>query len=189
MRVGGIYSFNGGREKIEATYSHEYAEVLAVIQAVDAELLGKKIGAEKRKAGQPLYSPRRLNKAFGDEFARLNWVHKKVDCSYSTDFYTPDYEPKVKKIRPYRDMDFVKNQVGVEIQLGKYSFMVYNVCAKMTIFHNLGFINVGIEVVPLKELAAKMSSGVSYFEQFVWDLEQRGIADIDIPVLILGVIP
>ncbi len=32
-----------------------------------------------------------------------------------------------------------------------------------------------------------MSTGVSYFEQFVWDLEARGVADIDIPVLILGI--
>lgn len=48
---------------------------------------------------------------------------------------------------------------------------------------------VGIEIVPVKELAEDMSSGVSYFEQFVWDLEQRGVSDIDIPVLILGVAP
>lgn len=45
----------------------------------------------------------------------------------------------------------------------------------------------GVEIVPLKELAMEMSSGVSYFEQIVWDLERRGVADIDIPVLILGV--
>jgi hypothetical protein len=32
-----------------------------------------------------------------------------------------------------------------------------------------------------------MSTGVSCFEQMVWDLEQRGHADIDIPVIILGV--
>jgi len=32
-----------------------------------------------------------------------------------------------------------------------------------------------------------MSTGVSYFEQFVWDLEQRGVSDIDIPVLVLGI--
>ena len=32
-----------------------------------------------------------------------------------------------------------------------------------------------------------MSTGVSYFEQFVWDLETRGVADIDIPVLIFGI--
>lgn len=65
--------------------------------------------------------------------------------------------------------------------------MAYNVCAKMTIFHNLGFIDVGIEIVPLKQLAYEMSTGVSYFEQIVWDLENRGVADIDIPVLVMGI--
>lgn len=65
--------------------------------------------------------------------------------------------------------------------------MVYNVCAKMTIFHNEGMIDAGVEIVPLKELANEMSTGVSYFEQFVWDLQHRGEADIDIPVLILGI--
>ncbi len=84
-------------------------------------------------------------------------------------------------------MDFVKEKLGVEVQFGKYSFMVYNVAAKMTIFRNLGFIDTGIEVVPVKRFAQQMSSGVSYFEQFVWDLEQRGVADIDVPVLILGI--
>jgi len=39
----------------------------------------------------------------------------------------------------------------------------------------------------MKKFALEMSSGVSYFEQFVWDLEHRGVADIDIPVLILGI--
>ncbi|MCA9947307.1 MAG: hypothetical protein KC449_27700 [Anaerolineales bacterium] len=57
----------------------------------------------------------------------------------------------------------------------------------MTIFHNQGVIDAGVEIVPLRELAQEMSTGVSYFEQFVWDLEHRGVADIDIPVLILGV--
>jgi len=65
--------------------------------------------------------------------------------------------------------------------------MVYNVCAKMTIFHKLDIIDVGIEVVPVKEFADEMSMGVSYFEQFVWDLEQRGVSNIDIPVLVLGI--
>ena len=84
-------------------------------------------------------------------------------------------------------MDFVKNQLGIEVQFGKYSFMVYNVCAKMTIFKNLGIVKAGIEIVPIKDLADEMSSGVSYFEQFVWDLDKRGVSDIDIPVLILGI--
>src|ERR1700679_2584165 len=84
-------------------------------------------------------------------------------------------------------MDFVKNKLGVEVQFGKYSFMVYNVAAKMTIFKNLGHIDAGVEIVPVKSFADEMSSGVSYFEQFVWDLNNRGVADIDIPVMILGI--
>jgi hypothetical protein len=59
--------------------------------------------------------------------------------------------------------------------------------AKMTIFKNLGHIDAGIEIVPVKSFADEMSSGVSYFEQFVWDLKNRGVADIDIPVMILGI--
>jgi hypothetical protein len=57
----------------------------------------------------------------------------------------------------------------------------------MTIFQNLKVINVGIEIFPVKSFADEMSTGVSYFEQFVWDLESRGVSNIDIPVLILGV--
>ncbi len=65
--------------------------------------------------------------------------------------------------------------------------MVYNVSAKMTIFRNLGHIDRGVEIVPTKQFADQMSTGVSYFEQIVWDLEHRGVADIDVPALILGI--
>ena len=86
-------------------------------------------------------------------------------------------------------MDFVKpnTKLGIEVQFGKYAFMVYNVCAKMTIFSKMGVIDTGIEIVPVKNFADEMSTGVSYFEQFAWDLEHRGTSNIDVPVLILGI--
>lgn len=84
-------------------------------------------------------------------------------------------------------MDFVKDKLGVEVQFGKYAFMVYNVAAKMTIFKNLGHIDTGVEIVPVKAFADEMSSGVSYFEQFVWDLQKRGVSNIDTPVMIIGI--
>lgn len=120
-------------------------------------------------------------------FRQSGWQSHRVFCEYSTDEYEPDYVPQSTTRGAYREMDFVKNRVGVEVQFGKYACMVYNVCAKMTIFNRLGVIAVGIEIVAMKDFAANMSTGVSYFEQFVWDLKQRGEADIDIPVLILGI--
>jgi hypothetical protein len=187
MIVAGIYSFNGGREIIEAEYKNELEEVKEVIVSVDSEQYKSKISRERTMLDRPLYSPRALNRAFKAEFASRGWAPHREICVYSNDYYTPEYQPQSKVTRAYREMDCVKNDVGVEVQFGKYAFMVYNVAAKMTIFNRLGVIKVGIEIVPIKAFAKEMSTGVSYFEQFVWDLEHRGTADIDIPVLILGV--
>lgn len=187
MRIGGIYSFNGGEETVTARYPIELAEIHNVIHSVDANLYKTKTGLEKTKRGRTLYHPKSLNRAYRQEFTQRQWQPHRVQCDYPVRYYTPGYTPKTSIRGAFREMDFVKHRVGVEVQFGKYAFMVYNVCAKMTIFHNEGVIDVGVEIVPLKELAQEMSSGVSYFEQFVWDLERRGVADIDIPVLILGV--
>lgn len=188
MRVAGIYSFNGGKDFVEKNFLNELTEVFNAIKAINAEQYKTKESKEKTMPGKMLYSPVGLNKGFKEQLEPLRWSHVKESCEYSPAYYVDDYTPDIaKKVYPYRDMDFVKNKLGVEIQFGKYSFMVYNVCAKMTIFKKLGHIIAGVEVVPVKQLADHMSTGVSYFEQFVWDLEQRGVADIDIPVMIVGI--
>ncbi len=162
-------------------------KIREVIAAVQAEEHRSKISREARRDYATLYSPASLNRAYKDEFGRRGWVNKRVDCLYPTNFYTSEYQTRIKMSGSYRDMDFVKDQLGVEVQFGKYSFMVYNVCAKMTIFKNLGHIQAGVEIVPVRQLVSAMSSGVSFFEQFLWDLEARGVADIDIPVLVIGI--
>ncbi|MCX6349305.1 MAG: BglII/BstYI family type II restriction endonuclease [Candidatus Aureabacteria bacterium] len=134
-----------------------------------------------------LYSPVELNKRFKECLGKKGWKTIRVKCDYPTQYYSSGYQPKKLRRGAFREIDFVKRTLGIEVQFGKYSFMVYNVAAKMTIFRNLSYIDTGIEIVPVKSMADDMSSGVSYFEQFVWDLEKRGVSDIDIPVLILGV--
>ncbi len=189
MKIVGIYSFNGGVDAVQKGYAMELDEIKKILSRVDAKKHKTKRSKEKTMPGKKLYSPRSLNKTISDNFLKSGWQKQRVHCDYPTQYYSEGYEaPSVSK-GAFREMDFIKNKLGVEVQFGKYSFMVYNVCAKMTIFHNMGFIDVGVEIVPVKELAEDMSSGVSYFEQFVWDLEQRGVSDIDIPVLILGVAP
>jgi len=190
MIIAGKYSFNGGRDVLETNHPDELSEIYQVIAAVDSAQHLTKTSREKTMPGKTLYSPRSLNVAFKSEFKKLGWGSHRELCIYPTEFYTSEYQPAQttkRRAGAYREMDQVKNSVGVEVQFGKYSFMVYNVAAKMTIFRNLGVIKAGIEIVPIKAFAASMSTGVSYFEQFVWDLEHRGVADIDVPVLVLGV--
>lgn len=186
MRLAAVYSFNKGKETVSKQYPALLTEVNAVIKAVDESKYKIKKSKEKTMRGQMLYDPTSLNKAFKTEFAKMGWSPVRVPCDYPTTHYLEDYKIRAKNRGAFREMDFVKEKLGIEVQLGKYAFMVYNVCAKMTIFRNLGHIDAGVEIVPVKVFAAEMSTGVSYFEQFIWDLETRGVADIDIPVLVLG---
>ena len=187
MKIVGVYSFNKGKETIDRKYPHLLKEVEKVIKRVSAKKAKTKESREKTMPGKILYNPKALNKAFKEEFAKFDWQDRRVPCEYPTQYYSPTYKPAKLNKSAFREMDFIKEKLGIEVQFGKYAFMVYNVCAKMTIFHNLSHINHGIEIVPVKAFAEEMSSGVSYFEQFVWDLEHRGVADIDISVLILGI--
>lgn len=187
MIIAGRYSFNGGEEALRARYPDLLDEIELIISELDSVLYKTKRSTEKTMAGRMLYSPRALNVAFKERFTQFGWANHKVLCDYPTIYYTEGYTPKKTTVGAYRDMDFVKRKLGVEVQFGKYAFMVYNVCAKMTIFRNRGIIDTGVEIVPIKQFADEMSTGVSYFEQFVWDLQERGVADIDVPVLILGI--
>ena len=162
-------------------------ELEEIIASVDASRLKTKESREVTMPGKKLYSPRSLNEAFNREFTVRGWEKKRVQCTYSSQYYREGYRPRQPVRGAFREMDFLKENLGVEIQFGKYAFMVYNVCAKMTIFRNMDLIDAGVEIVPVKSLADEMSTGVSYFEQIVWDLENRGVADIDVPVLILGI--
>ena len=187
MIIAGKYSFNNGSEVLREKYPVLLGQIEEIIRDVNASECKIKKSKEKTMQGRLLYSPMALNKAFKKHFARKRQASKKVECDYPTEFYEEGYQYKPLNSGAFREMDFLKEDLGVEVQFGKYAFMVYNVCAKMTIFHNLGFINTGVEIVPVKSFADEMSTGVSYFEQFVWDLEKRGVSNLDIPVLILGI--
>lgn len=187
MIIAGVYSFNGGEQAVTHTYPQLMVEVNEVLKEVDSSQHKTKESTEKTMMGRMLFSPSSLNGAFKEAFGKRGWNSIRVPCTYPTTYYLKEYKARSKNRGAFREMDFVKDKLGIEVQFGKYAFMVYNVCAKMTIFHNLGHINHGIEIVPVKAFADEMSTGVSYFEQFVWDLESRGVSNIDIPVLVLGI--
>lgn len=142
--------------------------------------------------GKMLYSPKTLNKLFKEAFSKRNWAKIRISTTTSITPYSNAssqmqsyYKNRIHE--GFREMDFVKNKLGVEVQFGKYAFMVYNVAAKMTIFRKIGIISAGVEVVAMKRMTADMSTGVSYFEQVKADLEMRGESEIDTPVLIVGI--
>ncbi len=183
MKVVSSYSHKDGLNRIRERFPNELQEIYDIIEKVDAAQSITKISKEKTMPGKKLYSPVALNHRFDDEFYARDWKKSKIDVQTQVEL------PGGRRLSHagFREMDFVKGKLGVEVQFGKYAFMVYNVSAKMTIFHNQGIIDAGVEIVPMKSMVDLMSTGVSFFEQFKTDLEMRGVADIDVPVLILGI--
>ena len=190
MKVVAEYDFNGGQSAIESKYSDEYSQIVSVITSIDSDLFKTKENHESFTNGNMLFSPTKISKAFEKALTKRGWSSYTVNCDYKHGEYLHGYIPaKEAHAKPFRDMDFVKPgiKLGIDVQFGKNAFMIYSGCAKMTIFSKMGVIDTGIEIVPVKRFADEMSTGVSYFEQFAWDLHHRGESNIDIPVLILGV--
>lgn len=184
MKVIARYSHKGGLDFISQHFTQELQEIETAIESVNIEEHKTKMTKEtgsKFKSGQMLYSPVSMNKAIYRGLTPYGWRSARISIP------TPLARGNGEHVG-FREMDGIKNKLGLEIQFGKYAFMGYDIFGKMPIFHKQQLIVAGIEVVPTKEIAiGNMSSGVSYYEQIVSDLEIRGAADLDVPTLILGI--
>jgi len=181
MKIIKTYSFNGGEAFIKKRHPKELREILTAIKNLDATTCLTKESSEKTKVGQLLFSPPDLNKGMKVELCNHGWTEK---SDGKKGYIEPRYAFGGGR---YREMDGIKNKVGLEIQFGKYAFMGYDIFSKMVIFNKLKLIECGIEVVPVTELCRHMSTGVSDFDQLMIDFKYRGISNIDIPVLAIGI--
>jgi len=157
------YSHLGGAEILQVHYPEINEEINSVIDRVRANR--NKISEEKTKKGKLLYSPKDMNKQFKTLFYEKGYEELK-------DKYTikiPNYNLEIKGA--FKQIDFCKNRVLIEVQFGKYAFMFYDL-AKFQYFFNENKAAVGIEIVPSHSLQKEMSSGVSYGEQLVYDIER-----------------
>jgi hypothetical protein len=92
-------------------------------------------------------------------------------------------------IHSYKQTDFVKDNIAIEVQFGKYPFVAYDLFVKHLLFYSGGIINVGIEILPMKAMQSEMSSGIAYYEGEVYNVLRHGRNNPPVPLLIMGVNP
>jgi len=163
-----------------------------------------KISKEKTMKGRRLYNPDQLNREFKLYFKKKKW--KDVRYSY---YVTTNYKimqelialPLDKQkdflidkgittpIRSYKQTDFVKENIAIEVQFGKYAFVAYDLFVKHLLFYSGGLINVGIEILPMKSMQSEMSTGIAYFEGEVYNVLRHGRNNPPVPLIITGVAP
>lgn len=148
-------------------------ELELVFKSIDSKQLFMKSCKEKNRSGKMLFCPKSCNKECKKLLRDKNWK------SYKHKF---KYNCGNKKHGSY-EVDFLKNRIACEIQFGKYSFMPDNVM-KFEIFNKyLNLIDVGVLIVPSKDLQFKMSSGPGCFQQIIQRLDDLNYQN---PLIVIG---
>jgi len=163
MKVVYEYSHLGGAEILQVRYPAIVGEIYRVIACVKARRT--KISKEKTMKGAALFSPKDMNSQFSSGFRALGY--REIRDKYTITI--PNSQVAIKGA--FKQVDFVKDKVLVEVQFGKYAFMFYDM-AKFQYFFNENKADVGVEIVPCHALQDSMSSGVSFGEQLVYDIER-----------------
>lgn len=182
MKVIYEYSHLGGSEILQVKYPDINQEIYDVIAQVRA--LRLKTSKEKTMLGKMLYSPKDMNLQFSKAFNQR-------DFREIRDYYTITIPSSTISIRgAFKQVDFVKRKVLSEVQFGKYAFMFYDM-AKFQYFYNEEKADVGVEIVPSHALQSEMSSGVSYGEQLIYDIERlkRHFPAVPVKVILIDVDP
>ena len=203
MRIAAKYSHLNGEEHLIVHKPALWSEVRQAIADTDAAARRTKVSREKTMPGRPLFSPEGMNGAFRDGFRARGWRERRntfwvaADETLSRAVHgrSPDerraaieaagHEPIVS----YNRTDFVKERVAVEVQFGKYAFVAHDLFVKHLSFYVSDIIDVGIEILPMKELEREMSSGVPYYERDLLNVIRQGRGVPAVPLVLVGVSP
>jgi hypothetical protein len=203
LKIQQLHSHLNGYEWLLVHEPKVWREIERIIRAIDAEKYKTKVSEEKGMRGKLLYAPKELNSRFKTDFRKAGWEESRtsywVTDDYSLIRKTLNLSPPEQKstieqaghraIFSYNQTDFVKNRVAVEIQFGKYSFIAYDLFVKHLAFYVGHTIDVGVEILAMKSMQEKMSSGPGYYEGSLYDMARQGRGVPAVPLVLIGVCP
>ena len=210
MKIVETYSHLNGEEFLLTHHPKTYQEIKDVISAVDATKLRVKKSKEKTMKDKKLFSPKKLNQEFHRFFRDKDWNESRYQYCVTTN---REYMDRIKDlpfekqrdfliskgiekpIKSYKQTDFVKDRIAIEVQFGKYAFVAFDLFVKHLLFYTGNVIDVGIEVLPMKAMAGDpnggrlMSTGIAYYEGEVYNILRHGRSSPPVPLLIIGICP
>ena len=203
MQIKARYSHLNGEEYLLVHRKHLWDEVQTVIAGVDAFACRTKPSKEKTMRGRTLFSPIDMNREFKNGLQARGWRERRSTFWITADdrlmrsvYNLPEAEQRqaIEKsgqtpIMSYNQTDFVKDRVAVEVQFGKYAFVAHDLFVKHMSFYVSDIIDVGIEILPMKELEREMSSGVPYYERDLLNVLRQGRGVPAVPLVLIGVAP
>ena len=207
MQIAEQYSHRDGKKHLIEFKQGLWEEVEEVISNVKARPC-KIESKEKGKEGKPIYSARKMNRSFKKHFkTKRGWKAKPRKCWATSDAellkeicklpkekQREKIEEEIEKssgvlLESFDQPDFEKDRVAVEVQFNDWG-VSNDIFVKFPSLYSSDEIDVGIEIVPMKELQQEMSSGVNYYERVLLniirsDQQVKGVPAA--PLVLIGI--
>lgn len=165
MRAIELHSHLNGIEHIEVHKPAIWADIQDAIAAVAPAPRATEMSERRTKRGRGIYRARQLNRLFEAELTKRGWT----------------------RIGYGNPTDFIRDRIAIELRFSEYAFVAYDLFVKHMAFYIGDLIDVGVEILPMKELQAEMSSGVAYYEGELYNVLRQGRNTPAVPLVLLGV--
>lgn len=198
-----MYSHLNGYEFMLVHKPDLWKEIKKAIESIDANLFIKQ-SKDKTRVGENIYDQKCINKEFERLLKPMGWNEVRTPYFVTTDIETIRESIKIRDkdeqknlieskgfeaLKTYNQVDFVKDRVAVEVQFGKYFSVAYDLHVKHTFFFLRNDIDVGIEIIPTKNMCQKMDTGVAWFENEVANVIREGRSNPTVPIIMIGIEP
>jgi hypothetical protein len=200
MQVVASYSHLGGKEFLQVRRGQIWDEIASsVVESVDPASC-----SQKSRRGDTKYRARLLNESMSAGFVGHGWdKHSRLKFSVTSNervlrsiVELPQREQQktiddaeLRRIDSYYESDFTKDRTAVEVQFGPIDSISHDIFVKHPFQFLSGMIDVGVEIVPMKELQASMSASEGYYEVSLFNILRHGRNVPAVPLVLIGVAP
>jgi hypothetical protein len=160
-----------------------WGEITKVIADVQAK--PRKLGLREGETMRGSQNAGALEMAFKTVLVQRGWLEEPPPSGSGAELQLSGCVP----LHSYDQPDFVKDRIGIQVHFGSDLAVAYGVFEKHLASFVGDKIDVGIDVLPMKEMQAEMSSGVAYYEGEVYNVLRHGRNNPAVPLLVIGVVP
>ena len=190
MRVVARHSHLNGWEHIQVHKLHVWNDIEQAIATVVTAERHPSISSQPRQVD----SIARLNQRFEDALVYRGWdglltssglVSADREASART---TGALQARAPFAPPGSQTDFIKGRIAVSVPF-KESVLAYERLAKHLALYVADVIDVGVEVLPMKQMSTEPLPGIPYYEMEVDSVNRRGSGVPAVPLVIIGIAP
>ncbi len=196
MRIVETHSHLGGEEFLFVHYPKLLDEIREVVSGVS-------VGEGTLAADSTRFSEINLSTAFKSKLKANGWEKRRLshwsasdpDLTRSVVFFPLERQKRILELRGFtptmthREVNFVKDRIALECRFTSPIVASNDIFVQFPIFYRADLIDVGIEILPMKEPAEETSSDVSGYERTLLNVLHQGRNVPGTPLLLIGIAP